>query len=517
MPFDVFEGGAVQNAYIGYVNYTQTATPGVGNPDPFLGTNNLGLIWSNTYQPGLSWNIPLDTSVGNPVVVAFMDIVVIGTGRTVTLPNAMNAPIGTNFIISNRSGQTTYTIDIYLNGALTPKQTAAQNISYYFLLTDNSTAEGVWDVIVFGSGAAPIVTGLVGFGLTGPYAPAGQQNQINASYNISQPVPQLGEQYTIQLSDWGKYLVVGNAVANLKLPIHTTIPAGYYFYISNQSTNAGDNLPIVVQGGDSAQINNGSYTEVPYQSSIGFVYTGIQSAGNFQWYTIQTPQIQFPVTILQGGTGQSAKEPAFDALAPTTTAGEMIYYSGSLVKNTLLAPPLKTGTALTYQVDTANQPRWVGLSAIQIQKKVVNSGGASFTNTAPLAVPDPDFNVPITATYANSQFWIQLTLTITTSVVGYFFLTRSTGNAPVVTVPIAYNTDDPLPNVASGYSPARPGINDGVTMSFSFLDDLPTLTAGQEITYGLNYYLSAAGTGEINGIGINKGVSSLYVTEIGGM
>lgn len=60
-----------------------------------------------------------------------------------------------------------------------------------------------------------------------------------------------------------------------------------------------------------------------------------------------------PVPISEGGTGETSKTPAFDALAPTTTAGDTIYHNGT--DNIRLA----IGAANTIYQSTGSAPNWV--------------------------------------------------------------------------------------------------------------------------------------------------------------
>lgn len=104
------------------------------------------------------------------------------------------------------------------------------------------------------------------------------------------------------------------------------------------------------------------------------------------------------VTIAQGGTGQTSQTNAFDALAPTTTQGDLIYHDGTdnvrLAKNT-------TSTRYLTNTGTNNNPAW---GAVNLTNGVtgalpfgnggtnnttftangvvrVNSGGTAFVDT----------------------------------------------------------------------------------------------------------------------------------------
>lgn len=55
----------------------------------------------------------------------------------------------------------------------------------------------------------------------------------------------------------------------------------------------------------------------------------IYDTGGAAWSNVGFAGLSDPVAIGDGGTGQTSKTPAFDALAPTTTAGDLIVYDGT--------------------------------------------------------------------------------------------------------------------------------------------------------------------------------------------
>ncbi|MFV1174463.1 hypothetical protein QMK93_29155, partial [Klebsiella pneumoniae] len=67
--------------------------------------------------------------------------------------------------------------------------------------------------------------------------------------------------------------------------------------------------------------------------NAGTVTNGVYTTGSYAnpaWITsIAATKITGTVAISQGGTGQSDKTSAFDALAPNTTKGDMIVYTGT--------------------------------------------------------------------------------------------------------------------------------------------------------------------------------------------
>lgn len=89
-----------------------------------------------------------------------------------------------------------------------------------------------------------------------------------------------------------------------------------------------------------------------------------------------------PVGIADGGTGQTSKTPAFDALAPTTTTGDLIYYNGT--DNVRLA----IGSASQVLTVSGGAPAWAtaastGNDYIHIEEQQTSGTSAgTFTSGA---------------------------------------------------------------------------------------------------------------------------------------
>jgi len=82
------------------------------------------------------------------------------------------------------------------------------------------------------------------------------------------------------------------------------------------------------------------------------------TATGLEWDTIDLTsanEVAGALPIGNGGTGQTTKTPAFDALAPTTTNGDIIYYNGT--DNVRLAP----GTA-TQVLHSGTPPSWAAVT-----------------------------------------------------------------------------------------------------------------------------------------------------------
>lgn len=123
----------------------QTAT------DSYLSINplnaNITLSWPTQFQ---------DT---NLVVSKIMDVVPSVNGFIITLPDATQVSVGTDFLIVNKSANS-FTLN--KNDGTLLSLIAAGN-AIYFYLTDNTMAAGNWTTVPFGGGVATVlsVAGLV--------------------------------------------------------------------------------------------------------------------------------------------------------------------------------------------------------------------------------------------------------------------------------------------------------------------------------------------------------------------
>jgi len=89
--------------------------------------------------------------------------------------------------------------------------------------------------------------------------------------------------------------------------------------------------------------------------SIGRVLTADPSAAEGVSWQLPTGPQNLPVPISQGGTGQTSKTPAFDALAPGTAKGDLIAYDGA---DNVRVPVGTLGQVLTADPAPASGMAW---------------------------------------------------------------------------------------------------------------------------------------------------------------
>lgn len=123
--------------------------------------------------------------------------------------------------------------------------------------------------------------------------------------------------------------------------------------------------------------------------------TGIANPGTVTT-SAQTIALDVPVSITNGGTGQTTTTAAFDALAPTTTEGDLIYHNGT--DNVRLAKGT-AGQVLTMNAG-ATAPEWAAAAGAteNVMRRVTAATGVSTFGT--------DLQTLITA--ATSGDWVQV-------------------------------------------------------------------------------------------------------------
>jgi hypothetical protein len=129
---NVFGGSPVQPSDVSYRAISLTA--------------NTTLQWPFSFQ---------DTA---NVTAHIMDVTPTANGYILTLPDATEASVGEDFLISNLAGSayTFYVATVDSEGNSSNIVTVAQGAVYYLYLRDNTISEGEWGVTLFGQGTTAI-------------------------------------------------------------------------------------------------------------------------------------------------------------------------------------------------------------------------------------------------------------------------------------------------------------------------------------------------------------------------
>ncbi len=152
----------------------------------------------------------------------------------------------------------------------------------------------------------------------------------------------------------------------------------------------GRTIPVFVAGAGTLTLKDASASsavgnrfaigaDVAITAGYGFWMSFDQT--NAVWRVARMPAAATPISIANGGTGQTSQTSAFDALAPTTTQGDVIYHNGS--DNVRLAK----GTAgqILKMNAGATAPEWGAATSMKMQVQEFTSSGTFTPNAAMIA------------------------------------------------------------------------------------------------------------------------------------
>ena len=144
---------------------------------------------------------------------------------SLTLPDASQVSTGEDFILKN-AGAETFTVKDAGGNVLT---TIIAGVAKYFVLTNNSTTTGVYDITTFGTGTSSADAATL--------AGAGHRVNSTAIDNIAPATLISGPSaYTIGSADNAQTLVITSGTATMALPNPATLYNGYYFFFTNSGS-----------------------------------------------------------------------------------------------------------------------------------------------------------------------------------------------------------------------------------------------------------------------------------------
>lgn len=239
---------------------------------------------------------------------------------------AGNQTVTTNGVASTTKVQRSYpscTVTVYLSGTLTLATIYADNSSTPKANPFTASAGGIW---FFYADNARYDVSFSGGGITTPFT--------------------LGDFSLLDLS--GGYLTSINSQTGPAITL-ATATTGTNFTISASSNTITFAIP------NSSSTARGLLTNTDWNT-----FNGKESVLTFNAplsRTANAVSLTTPLGISNGGTGQITANAGFNALAPTTTAGDLIVHNGTV--NTRLAigttaQCLKANTALTNKMEWAS-------------------------------------------------------------------------------------------------------------------------------------------------------------------
>lgn len=252
MPIQVFGEGAIQTAYVSFLNIDLTERSTV-------------LMWPNSYV-----NLPFTEGGINYNVLAASMIVTTeeGNTNTVTLPDATKGTVGSNFIITNLGASA---FNLLKSDGITLLSIPATDLanSYWVELTQNNNSAGIWQTIQFGAGTSSAdAAALAGNGLSALGLPA--------KLNTNTPVQTKSTDYTVTTNDRANLIVWNGGAGTITLPNVTLDLAGFYIAFNNAGTGT-----LNVKG--NAKIDNNAILDgqnVQLKQSLFVICDGVQ------WWTL---------------------------------------------------------------------------------------------------------------------------------------------------------------------------------------------------------------------------------------
>lgn len=268
--------------------------------------------------------------------------------------------VTTSGVVSTTKVQRSYpscTVTVYLSGTLTLATIYSDNVSTPKSNPFTSNSSGYWFL----------------------YAANGRYDVSFSSGGIATP-------FTL-----GDYLLADTSSGFLTSINSQTGPA-----ITLATGTSGTNFAVAASGNTitfnlptASATNRGALSTADWST-----FNGKESVLTFNAplsRTSNTVSLTTPLTILQGGTGQTSANPAFNALSPTTTAGDLIVHNGTI--NTRFAVGttgqcLKANTALTNKIEWTScvgGPVSVsdgGTGATTLTGSLVGNGTSAFTAVA---------------------------------------------------------------------------------------------------------------------------------------
>lgn len=329
----VFGGQTVDPADLSYQAYTLTAS--------------ITLVW------------PFQATQDSNVAAAKIDVNPTLASLTVTMPDATVVSVGQD-ILANNTGANTFTLLDNTGGTIIAIPPGQQ---YYCYLIDNSTTQGSWRVVLFGSSTSPLAaSALAGYGLA---ASAAQLMQ-----NLAALV--LNADYTFTASDRASVARNNAGAVTWSFNASSTLTNGWFVYVINGGSG------VITLDPNGAETIDGSATKIinPGESCIVFC------DGSNLWTVGYGRAISSTVT----GTSVNIAGSGDTALDATQVAAQVQNFTGALTGNATVTYGTSPGYWFVYNNTsgafsttfrtTALDP---GVSVAQGSFSILRSDGATMS------------------------------------------------------------------------------------------------------------------------------------------
>lgn len=257
----------------------------------------------------LQWPINGNTT---DVVANIIEVISTVSGLKLIMPPATEISTGQSALIRNIGSHPFTVTDVSLNTIIT----IPSGVAMYVYVTDNTTIDGVWQTVQFGSGTSSAdAATLAGYGL----------KAIDTTLNTNTVVTQVSSNYTFNATDRASLYVWTGGAGSFTLPTAQSVGAGWFVAVKNDGSGI---LNVNATGINYIDITN---TTVQLQIQDSFI---ICSDGT-NWFTYgfgQSAQFFFTLLYLTGTGGTTTLTSA--------QAQKIIQeYSGTLTSNWTIVMP----------------------------------------------------------------------------------------------------------------------------------------------------------------------------------
>lgn len=210
-------------------------------------------------------------TVNPPEVPAarIMDCTPSTSGLSIALPPGGQGSVGTDILFRNLGSVSFTVVDFSGDSSVT----VAAGVSKYFYLSDNSTEDGTWQNVTFGTGTSSAdAASLQGAGLT----------TLSGKLAVTQTPVTITSTPTITDADRAETLVWTGGNGTFTLPAVAGLSAGWWIGFRNNGTGA-----LTIIGDSTSQINNQpNITVNPGESGILMFQS---TTGNYFTVGLSTP------------------------------------------------------------------------------------------------------------------------------------------------------------------------------------------------------------------------------------
>ena len=222
----------------------------------------------------LSW--PEETSTSNNLATRIMNISAADAGRSIYLPDASKTGTGQTILFNNIGAQT---ITVRNNGG-TQVVTIAPGTLWQVYLTNNSTVNGTWSILQYGSTTSLAnASALAGTGIVA----------VGALLSQSVPITSFNSNYIASLADRAKMFNWTGAGGTLTLPQPVVVGDNWFMYLRNSGTGAilADAPGITLINGSADLSFQPGESAIIASDGIGFYTIGFGQSATFAFdYTV---------------------------------------------------------------------------------------------------------------------------------------------------------------------------------------------------------------------------------------